>query len=107
MAFTGPPLPAPKMYIRFSTKQLAKQQSADFWTRLLGHAPGPNDTQFMFASVGCQDGGHDYLILVEPLFSQLWPKLTAQEQNFVIANIVDDTNVQVQNCLNSLPKPPT
>jgi len=95
------------MYLRYNTKQEAKQASADFWVRLLGHLKNPQDTtEFIFPTVGCQDGGWDYLILTEPLFSQLWPKLTAQEQNFLNANMVPVNNVQVQSCLNSLPQRP-
>jgi hypothetical protein len=96
-----PPL-TETMYLRFNTKQDAKSSSANYWDRI-GHPTDPgNITQFSFASVGCQDGGWDYLILTEPLFSQLWPKLTAQEQNFLNVNMVDVNNVQVQSCLNSL-----
>jgi hypothetical protein len=101
-----PPPLTQTMYIRFSTKQLAKQQSADFWVRVLGRPYNPADTtQFIFQTLGCQDGAHDYLVLTEPLFSQLYPKLTPQEKNFVDTNMVDINNVQVQSCLNSLPHP--
>jgi hypothetical protein len=95
------------MYLRYNTKQEAKQASTDFWLRLLGHPKNPQDiSEFIFKTVGCQDGGWDYLILTEPLFSQLYPKLTAQEQNFVNANMVPVSNVQVQSCINSLPPNP-
>jgi len=98
-----PPL-TQTMYLRFNTKQDCKQMSADFWERMLGHPKLPNDiTEFLFGSVGCRDGGWDYMVLTEPLFSQLYPKLTAQEKNFVDANMVDVNNVQVQSCLTSLP----
>src|SRR5215475_1990398 len=94
------------MYLRYNTKQEAKQASADFWVRLLGHPVNAGDTtNAIFGTAGCQDGGWDYLILTEPLFSQLFPKLTAQEQSFVNANMVPENNVQVQSCLNSIPKP--
>jgi hypothetical protein len=94
------------MYLRYNTKQECKQASADFWTRLLGHSKLPGDTtEFIFGTLGCLDGGWDYLILTEPLFSQLYPNLTTQEQNFVNANMVPASNVQVQNCMNSLPNP--
>jgi hypothetical protein len=95
------------MYLRYNTKQECKQASKDFWERLLGHPKNLQDiSEFIFATLGCQDGGHDYLILTEPLFSQLFPKLTPQEQNFVNANMVPASNVQVQSCMNSIPEPP-
>ena|SRR5215475_10577323 len=94
------------MYLRYTTKQAAKQASTDFWVRLLGHPKNPDDTsEFIFATLGCQDGGWDYLVLTEPLFSQLYPLLTTQEQNFVNTNMVPVSNVQVQSCINSIPKP--
>jgi hypothetical protein len=104
-----PPPLTETMYLRFSTKQEAKQLSADFWTRILGRPKNPQDTsEFLFRSVGCKDGGHDYLVLSEPYFSQVWPKLTPQEQNFLDVNMVPMSNVQVQNCLASIvvPLPP-
>lgn len=102
-----PPPLTQKMYLRFNTKQDAKQMDADFWVRILGHPKRPEDvSEFLFGSVGCQDGGWDYLILSEPWFTVIWPKLTAQEQNFVDVNMVPASNVQVQSCLNSIPKPP-
>ena len=102
-----PPPLTETMYLRYNTKQDCKQASADFWVRLLGHPVTPGDvTQFVFATLGCQDGGWDYLILTEPLFSDLWPKLTTQEQNFVNANMVPVSNVQVQSCINSIKGPP-
>jgi len=101
-----PPL-TETMYLRYNTKQEAKQASADFWTRLLGHPKLPVDvTEFIFSTIGCRDGGWDFLVLTEPLFSQLWPKLTAQEQNFVNVNMVPIGNTQVQACINSIPRPP-
>lgn len=101
-----PPL-TETMYLRFNTKQDCKQTDADFWVRVLGHPKLPADvTEFLFATAGCQDGGWDYLILTEPLFSRLWPNLTAQEQNFLNVNMVTADNVQVQSCLNSIPKSP-
>lgn len=106
---TGSKMPPPlteTMYLRFSTKQEAKNLSADFWTRILGHPKLPGDvTEFLFGSLGCLDGAHDYLVLREPYFSEIWPKLTAQEQTFVDANMVPANNVQVQNCLASI-RPP-
>jgi hypothetical protein len=100
----APPL-TETMYLRYSTKQECKQASADLWVRLLGHPKNPGDvTEFIFPTLGCQDGGHDYLILTEPLFSEVWPKLTPQEQNFLNANMVPASNVQVQNCMASLPE---
>jgi len=102
-----PPPLTQTMYLRFSTKDAARQASSDFWERILGHPKNPGDTtQFIFGSVGCRDGGHDYLVITEPLYSQLWPKLTATEQGFMDANLVPVSNVQVQNCLASLPKGP-
>lgn len=102
-----PPPLTEVMYLRYNTKQEAKQASADLWVRLLGHPKRPEDvSEFIFATLGCQDGAHDYLILTEPLFSEVWPKLTPQEQNFVNSNMVPASNVQVQNCMASLPKPP-
>jgi len=102
-----PPPLTETMYLRYNTKQDAKQASADFWVRVLGHPKNPGDTtEFIFPSAGCQDGGWDYLVLTEPLFSQLWPKLTTQEQNFVNANMVPVSNVQVQSCINSIKGPP-
>jgi len=101
-----PPL-TETMYLRYNTKQDAKQASADFWIRVLGHPKNAEDaTEFIFARLGCQDGGWDYLVLTEPLFSQLWPKLTTQEQNFVNVNMVPIGNVQVQSCLASIPALP-
>jgi hypothetical protein len=98
----APPL-TETMYLRFTDKQAAKQMSADFWERILGRPYNPADTtQFLFGTLGCKDGAHDYLVLVEPLFSEVWPKLTPQEQNFLNANMVPVSNVQVQNCLASL-----
>jgi len=94
------------MYIRFNTKQECRQLSADFWTRILGHPKNAEDvTEFLFPSVGCQDGGHDYLVLTEPLFTEIYEKLTPQEKNFVDTNMVPVSNVQVQGCLASLPDP--
>jgi hypothetical protein len=98
-----PPPLTQTMYLRYNTKQECKQASADLWVRLLGHPKNPADmTEFIFDSLGCQDGAHDYLILSEPLFSQIYPKLTAQEKNFIDANMVPASNVQVQNCLASV-----
>jgi|SRR5262245_23132187 len=98
-----PPPLTQRMYLRFSTKQECKQLDADFWTRILGRPKRPQDvTEFLFGSLGCKDGGHDYMVLIEPHFSQIWPKLTAQEQAFVDANMVPESNVQVQNCIASL-----
>src|SRR5262245_59022288 len=97
-----PPPLTQTMYLRFSTKQEAKNLSADFWTRILGHPKLPEDTtEFLFGTLGCKDGAHDYLVLIEPFFSQIWPKLTPQEQTFVDTNMVPASNVQVQNCINS------
>jgi len=91
------------MYLRYNTKQDCQQAAADYWTRLLGHPKNPDDvTQFIFSTAGCKNGGWDYLILTEPLFSQLWPLLTAQEQNFLNVNMVDVNNTQVQSCLASI-----
>jgi len=96
------------MYLRFNTKQDAKQLDADFWVRILGHPKRPEDvTEFLFTTLGCLDGGWDYMIIAEPMYSMIWPKLTAQEQNFVDTNMVPVTNVQVQSCINSIPRPPT
>src|SRR5262245_7677840 len=101
-----PPPLTQTMYLRFSTKQEAKQLDADFWVRILGHPKRPEDvSEFLFGSLGCKDGAHDYLMLVEPEFSRIWPLLTPQEQAFVDANMVPASNVQVQNCLASI-KPP-
>jgi hypothetical protein len=95
------------MYLRYNTKQECKQASADFWERLLGHPYNPNDgTRFIFSTLGCQNGNHDYLVLTEPLYSALFPKLTPQEQNFVTANMVPASNTQVAACIASLPTPP-
>src|SRR5262245_6887690 len=100
-----PPPLTQTMYLRFSDKASAKNLSADFWTRILGHPKRPQDiTEFLFASLGCQDGNHDYLELKEPWFTDLWPKLTPQEQSFLDANMVPFSNVQVQNCWNSIPR---
>ena len=93
------------MYLRYNTKQECKQASADLWDRLLGRPSNAQDmTKFIFPTLGCRDGQHDYLVLTEPLFSQLFPKLTPQEQNFVNTNMVPASNTQVQNCLASLPQ---
>jgi hypothetical protein len=101
-----PPPLTETMYIRFATKQEARNTSANFWETVLGHPKRPEDvTEFIFPTLGCQDGGHDYMILTEPLFSQLYPKLTTQEKNFVDTNMVPASNVQVQNCIASLPRP--
>lgn len=97
-----PPLTQP-MYLRFSTKQEAKQTSQDFWERILGRPVNPQDvTTYLFSGLGCRDGGHDYLVLTEPYFTEIWPKLTPQEQTFVDANMVPRSNVQVQNCIVSV-----
>jgi hypothetical protein len=102
----APPL-TETMYLRFTTKQECKQMSADFWVRILGHPKLPGDTtEFLFGTLGCQDGAHDYMVLTEPLFSEIWPKLTPQEQTFLNANMVPVSNVQVQNCIASLPQGP-
>jgi len=101
-----PPPLTQTMYLRFNTKQEAKNLSADFWVRILGHPKRPEDTtEFLFGSLGCKDGAHDYLVMYEPFFSQIWPLLTSQEQAFVDANMVPVSNVQVQSCLASLPQP--
>ena len=101
-----PPPLTETMYLRFNTKQECKQMSADFWTRILGHPKSPDDTtEFLFGALGCKDGAHDYLVLTEPYFSEIWPKLTPQEQNFLNANMVTASNVQVQNCLASIQPP--
>src|SRR5262245_59290091 len=95
------------MYLRFSDKAAAKNTSADFWTRILGHPKLPEDTtEFLFASLGCKDGAHDYLVLTEPYFTEIWPKLTTQEQTFLDANMVPVSNVQVQNCIASITPSP-
>ena len=102
-----PPPLTETMYLRFNTKQEAKQLSADFWVRILGHPKLPGDrTEFLFRTLGCKDGNHDYMVLTEPYFSEIWPKLTPQEQNFLDANMVTASNVQVQNCLASIAPPP-
>jgi hypothetical protein len=94
------------MYLRYNTKQEAKQATMDFWLRLLGRPVNPDDiTNAIFESLDCQNGQHAYLVLVEPLYSQLFPKLTLQEQNFVTANMVPVSNTQVQSCLASIPRP--
>jgi len=100
-----PPL-TQTMYLRFNTKADAQTANADYWTRILGHPKNPQDTtQFTFQALGCLNGGWDYLVLTEPLFSQLWPFLSATEQNFVNVNMVDVNNTQVQSCLTSLGTP--
>lgn len=81
--------------------------SADFWTRMLGHPKTPEDTtELIFPALGCQNGNHDYMVLTEPLFTQLYAKLTPQEKNFVDTNMVPASNTQVQSCLASLPPVP-
>jgi hypothetical protein len=91
------------MYLRYSTKDEARLASEGFWERLLGHPKESDDiTRYCFEALGCKNGAHDYLVLVEPLFSELYPKLTTQEQTFVNANMVPVSNVQVQSCLASL-----
>jgi len=101
-----PPPLTQTMYLRFSSKDLERQSSADFWTRILGRPKRPEDvTELIFDSLGCRDGAHDYMVLIEPLYSELWPKLTPSEQAFLDANLVPVSNVQVQSCLASLPKP--
>jgi hypothetical protein len=103
-----PPPLTETMYLRFTDKQAAKQMTADFWERILGHPKLPGDiTEFLFPTLGCQDGAHDYMELTEPFYSEIWPKLTLQEQNFLDANLVPVSNVQVQNCIASLPSTPT
>jgi hypothetical protein len=102
-----PPPLTETMYLRFTTKQAARELSADFWVRILGHPKLPGDiTEFLFGTLGCQDGAHDYVVLTEPYFSEIWPKLTLEEQNFLNANMVPISNVQVQNCIASLPHEP-
>src|SRR5262245_66332259 len=76
-----PPPLTQTMYLRFNTKQEAKNLSADFWVRILGHPKRPEDTtEFLFGSLGCKDGAHDYLVMYEPFFSQIWPLLSRQSQ---------------------------
>jgi hypothetical protein len=100
-----PPPLTQTMYIRFNTKQDAKNLSMHFWETILGRTKLSGDvTELCFGAIGCLDGGWDFMILTEPMFSQLYPMLTTQEKNFVDSNMVPVSNVQVQNCLNSLPK---
>jgi hypothetical protein len=102
-----PPPLTETMYLRFTDKQAARTMTADFWERILGHSKLPADvTEFLFATLGCKDGAHDYLVLTEPFYSELWPKLTPQEQSFLDANLVPASNVQVQNCIASIQLPP-
>jgi|SRR5215831_2215403 len=98
------------MYIRYNTQQEAKLASANYWDRL-GHPTDPgNVTQFIFDAIHCPNNNSGYLVLIEPLFSALFPKLTAQEQNFVNANMVPASNSGVSACLAAIqaanpPKP--
>lgn len=94
---------AETMYLRFNTKALADQQSADLWIQILGHLKLPQDiTEFSFGTILCKNDNSAYIILQEPFFSYAFPKLTLQQQNFVTINMVPVSNVQVQNCLASL-----
>lgn len=88
------------MYLRFNTKTLADQQSSDLWTQILGHPRLSQDiTAFSFTTIFCPNDNSGYLVLTEPFYSYAFPKLTAQQQNFVTTNMVTSSNVQVQNCL--------
>jgi hypothetical protein len=95
------------MYLRFNNKAQADQQSKDLWTQILGHPADPADTtQMSFETVFCPNDNSGYIVLREPFYSWAFPKLTPQQQNFVTANMVPASNVQVQNCLAAQPKPP-
>jgi hypothetical protein len=87
------------MYLRYNTKQEAALASANFWDRLGHPTDALNVTQFIFEAIHCPNNNSGYLVLTEPLFSELFPKLTAQEQNFVNANMVPASNKQVSDCL--------
>jgi hypothetical protein len=96
------------MYLRYSAKDEARLADEGFWERILGRPKEPDDiTRYCFGTLNCQDGAHDYMILTEPLFSEVYPKLTTQERNFVDANMVPASNVQVQNCMASRSQPLT
>jgi hypothetical protein len=90
------------MYIRYNTKQDADLASANYWDRLGHPTDAGNVTQFIFQTLGCPNDNSGYVVLTEPLYSALFPKLTTQEQNFITTNMVPASNVQVTNCLNAI-----
>jgi hypothetical protein len=97
------------MYLRYNAKNEADLASMDMWERLLGHPINPNDTTtFIFQCIHCPNNNSAYMILTEPLYSELYPKLTQQEKDYINANMVPVSNTQVQTCLEAIEaeKPP-
>src|SRR5215475_8421112 len=94
------------MYLRFNNKAQADQQSIDLWTQILGHPTNATDvSSASFVTIFCPNDNSGYVVLTEPFYSYAYPKLTAQQQNFVETNMVSSSNVQVTNCLNAQPQP--
>src|SRR5215475_13547072 len=95
------------MYLRFNNKAQADQQSQTLWTQILGHPTSATDiSSASFQTIMCPNDNSGYVVLTEPFYSYAFPKLTAQQQNFVTTNMVSSSNVQVTNCLNAQPQPP-
>ena len=80
-------------YLQFNSKLLGQAKSQQWWETVLGRAKLPQDTtQFLVGILVSQVSNKAMAVVDDASLALVWPKLSAQEQNFYNANKLQATD---------------
>src|SRR5262245_23095771 len=88
-------------YLPFNSGQAGKQQSADWWVRVLGRPKLPTEiSEFLCEIISNPNKPvQNFAVLNDWVKATIFPLLTQQEMNFVNANKKPESDPNVQECL--------